>query len=166
MLRPAPVLAVAKILNRCHLKRVVQDLRDCGLSIVFTNGCFDLLHPGHIRVLETARAQGNVLIVGVNADQSVRKLNKGSNRPINQETDRALVLAALACVDYVTIFSEADPIPLIQIIKPDVHVKGGDYRAERLPEYPIIRAYGGRVHIVPLVKGKSTTATLAKIKKE
>lgn len=162
----APKLAETKLLDRTGLLKTLQDLRDSGHKIVFTNGCFDLLHPGHIRLLETARSFGDVLVVGVNADASVKRLNKGSDRPINTELDRALVMGALACVDYVSIFKEDTPIALIEKLAPDVHVKGGDYKAESLPEYKTVTRGGGTVKIVPLVKGKSTTATVKRLQQK
>ena len=158
---PAP--AKTKVLPRGALVKKVNDLKDSGKTIVFTNGCFDLLHPGHVALLEAARACGDVLVVGVNADASVRRLNKGMGRPINHEQDRAQVLAALAAVDLVTVFKEDTPIALIQALQPHVHVKGGDYHAKKLPEYKTVTAYGGIIKIVPLVKGKSTTATIKRL---
>lgn len=163
--RLAPVSARSKVLARKQLFRVVNDLKDSGNTVVFTNGCFDLLHPGHVAILEQARAFGDILVVGVNADHSVKRLNKGRQRPINSENDRALVIAALAAVDWVTVFREETPITLIKTLQPHVHVKGGDYQAENLPEYKAVTAYGGQIKIVPLVKGKSTTRILSKIER-
>ena len=129
--------------------------------IVFTNGCFDLLHVGHVSYLSRARDLGDVLVVGVNSDESVRSLNKGPNRPVNAAEDRCLVLAGLACVDYVTIFSESTPIETLKLLRPHIHVKGGDYKAEDLPERAVIESYGGKIVIIPFVPGYSTTSILA-----
>jgi len=131
-----------------------------GRRLVFTNGVFDLLHAGHVRLLEAARAMGDLLIVGMNSDASVRGLGKGPNRPICSESDRAEVLGALRCVDAVVVFDERTPAALIEALRPEVHVKGGDYRADELPEAPLVRSYGGQIAIVPLLEGRSTTETL------
>lgn len=131
--------------------------------IVFTNGCFDILHLGHLTYLSQARELGNFLWVGINSDLSVKKL-KGEHRPINSEEDRAILLASLVFVDAVTIFSENTPVSILEIMKPDVHVKGGDYIAEEMPEYNTIISYGGVVKILPLVSGKSSTSIINKIK--
>lgn len=133
-----------------------------GRRLVFTNGVFDLLHAGHVRLLEAARAMGDLLIVGMNSDASVRGLGKGPNRPICSESDRAEVLGALRCVDAVVVFDERTPAALIEALRPEVHVKGGDYRADELPEAPLVRSYGGQIAIVPLLEGRSTTETLRK----
>jgi rfaE bifunctional protein nucleotidyltransferase chain/domain len=129
---------------------------------VLTNGVFDLLHAGHVRLLEAARAHGDLLIVGINSDASVRRLGKGPNRPIHPQEDRAEVLAALRCVDAVVIFEESDPIALIEALRPEVHVKGGDYRLEELPETPVVQGYGGQVVLLPVLEGRSTTSALRK----
>ncbi len=131
-------------------------------KIVFTNGCFDILHSGHVTYLEQAKSLGDILVVGLNSDTSVKKL-KGESRPINSESDRAIVIAALASVDFVCIFPEYTPIALIQKLQPNIHVKGGDYKAEDLPEYPIIKAYGGDVSILSFVPGKSSSSIIKKI---
>jgi rfaE bifunctional protein nucleotidyltransferase chain/domain len=133
-----------------------------GKTLVFTNGCFDLLHIGHVRALEAARRLGDILVVGVNSDASVRRL-KGVGRPIIPEQQRAEMLAALKPVDYVVIFAESTSIETIRLIRPDVHVKSGDYRVEELPETPHVRAVGGRVEIVPFVAELSTTNLVARI---
>jgi rfaE bifunctional protein nucleotidyltransferase chain/domain len=127
-----------------------------GRLVVFTNGCFDLLHVGHLRTLQWARQQGDVLVLGLNSDSSVRQL-KGASRPITGQQDRAELLAGFACVDYVVIFEEADPMRLLDQIRPAVHVKGGDYRAEDLPEAQLVQSWGGRVLVTPLIEGRSTT---------
>jgi len=136
--------------------------RKQGRRIVFTNGCFDILHSGHVTFLQQARALGDVLIVGVNSDDSVRRL-KGETRPINSQADRVAVLAALEAVDHVVLFDEDTPERLIAQLRPDLHVKGSDYTIERLPEARIVESYGGEVVILPLVEGKSTTAVVRKI---
>lgn len=127
-----------------------------GRRVVFTNGCFDLLHVGHLRTLQWARQQGEILVLGLNSDASVRRL-KGPSRPITGEQDRAELLAGFACVDYVVIFEEADPMRLLDQIRPAVHVKGGDYRAEDLPEAELVKSWGGQVLVTPLIEGRSTT---------
>lgn len=137
--------------------------RAAGRRIVFTNGCFDILHAGHVRYLQQARDLGDMLVVAVNSDESVRRL-KGSGRPINTAPDRAAVVAALACVDHVAMFSEATPVRLIEELRPDVYVKGGDYDAATLPEAEVVRAYGGEVRILPLLAGRSTTAILHRMR--
>ncbi len=131
--------------------------------VVFTNGVFDLLHPGHIDVLHGARACGDVLIVGINSDASVRRL-KGPERPVRTEADRAYVLAALAVVDCVAVFEQDTPLELIERLRPDVLVKGGDYQASSIVGARETRARGGEVVIIPLTPGHSTTATIAKLR--
>jgi rfaE bifunctional protein nucleotidyltransferase chain/domain len=131
--------------------------------IVFTNGCFDIVHLGHLTYLSKARELGNFLWIGVNSDLSVKGL-KGENRPINSEYDRSIMLASLLFVDAVTIFSDKTPISLIELIQPDIHVKGGDYIAEDMPEYKTIISYGGIVKILPFVSGKSSSNIINKIK--
>jgi D-beta-D-heptose 7-phosphate kinase / D-beta-D-heptose 1-phosphate adenosyltransferase len=145
-----------KRFDRESLGDEVRRRRDAGQRIVFTNGCFDLLHPGHVRLLRQASMLGDYLIVGVNSDASVRRL-KGQARPINSEEDRAEVLGALECVDAVTVFDEETPIELIDLLLPDVLVKGGDYRVEDVVGREEVEAAGGRVVILPLVEGHSTT---------
>jgi rfaE bifunctional protein nucleotidyltransferase chain/domain len=125
--------------------------------VVFTNGVFDLLHPGHVDVLRLARAEGDALVVGVNSDASVRRLGKGPERPIRPEVDRAYVLAGLESVDAVCVFDEDTPLALVTALVPDVIVKGGDYRPDTVVGADVVRAAGGRVVIVPLVPGQSTT---------
>lgn len=133
-----------------------------GKKVVFTNGCFDIIHVGHVRYLTTAKNFGDVLIVGLNTDESVRKL-KGNSRPINNQNDRAEVLLGLKAVDYVILFGEQTAENLIAELQPDIYVKGGDYTLETLPEAKIVQSYGGRVEIVNLVAGKSTTNIIKKI---
>ena len=131
-------------------------LRAAGLRVVFTNGCFDILHAGHVRYLSQARALGDVLILGLNSDASVRRL-KGETRPVNGEEDRAEVVGALKSVDAVVLFEEDTAEALIAKVRPAVYAKGGDYTPETLPEARIVEAYGGEVAFIPLVADKSTT---------
>ena len=153
---PRPTDSSAKILGRA----AAQAWRRGRRRVVFTNGVFDILHAGHVSVLERARALGAALIVGVNADASVRRLGKGPERPINGLRDRMRVLAGLACVDAVTSFSEDTPARLLAVLKPDILVKGGDYRADEVAG----REHAGKVVILPLVKGRSTTALVEKLR--
>lgn len=134
-----------------------------GKKLVFTNGVFDILHAGHAIYLESARALGDLLIVGLNSDASARGLGKGPGRPVFELADRARVVAALRCVDAVVAFDEPTPEATIAALKPDVHVKGGDYRAEDMPETPLVRSYGGEVVILPYVAGRSTTEALRRL---
>ena len=134
-----------------------------GKRLVFTNGVFDILHAGHVQYLQQARELGDLLIVGVNSDDSVRRLGKGANRPINTVSDRIAVLEALRAVDGAVLFEEDTPERLIELLRPEVLVKGGDYRIEDLPEARIVESYGGRVVILPFLAGRSTTAILEKM---
>jgi rfaE bifunctional protein nucleotidyltransferase chain/domain len=152
-----------KVLSRRALVRRVAALRREGRRIVFTNGCFDLLHPGHVRYLVRARRLGDALVVGVNSDRSVRRLGKGAGRPVQHEADRAEVLAALAAVDYVTIFDEDTPLELIRAVAPDVLVKGGDWPVERIVGADLVRSHGGRVRSLPFASGYSTTALVRRL---
>ena len=140
-------------------------LREGGACVVFTNGCFDILHAGHVRYLMAARALGDILILGLNSDASVRRL-KGETRPVNSEADRAEVVGALTSVDYVVIFGEDTAEELITKVQPAVYAKGGDYTIETLPEARIVERYGGKVAFIPLVEGKSTTGMIAKMGKK
>ncbi|MBQ1876295.1 MAG: D-glycero-beta-D-manno-heptose 1-phosphate adenylyltransferase [Selenomonas sp.] len=140
-----------------------QVLRAGGKKVVFTNGCFDILHAGHVRYLAKARSFGDCLVLGLNSDASVRRL-KGPERPINNEQDRTEVVGGLQSVDYVVIFDEPTAEQLIAKVKPDVYVKGGDYTLETLPEAKIVQSYGGRVEFVQMVAGRSTTNVIEKIK--
>ena len=140
--------------------------RSQGLKVVFTNGCFDILHRGHVEYLSKAADMGDVLVVGLNTDASVKRL-KGEGRPINDEQARALVLASLSFVDAVVLFDEDTPYELIKAIRPDVLVKGADYKPEEIVGYDIVTSYGGKVETVPLVEGYSTTQLLnGKLKAE
>ncbi len=132
-------------------------------KLVFTNGVFDILHAGHVRYLAQARALGDLLIVGLNSDASARALGKGSGRPVNGENDRAEVLRALRSVDGVIVFDDATPERLIRALRPQVHVKGGDYRPDDLPEAAAVKEYGGEVRILPFLEGRSTTDLLRKL---
>ena len=150
------ILTEFKLIDRCSaLKRQVR-------SIVFTNGCFDLLHPGHVAYLEAARDLGDALIVAVNSDRSVRAL-KGHTRPISPEKDRARVLAALACVDLVTVFDDDTAERLLNVLQPEIYVKGGDYTETEPVEAGVVRAYGGNVRILPFTSGYSTTALVGRM---
>ena len=144
------------------LNDLLNDLRAEGKTIVTTNGCFDVLHVGHVRYLEKAKELGDVLIIALNSDDSIRKI-KGPNRPINNEDDRIEVLSALSFVDYIVLFDEESPADLLAFIKPDIHTKGADYSIETLPELKVIVENGGRVEFIDLVEGKSTTAILEKL---
>ena len=141
----------------------LQRLRARGKRLVFTNGCFDLLHPGHIRTLNAAKAEGAVLVVAVNADASVRKL-KGPGRPVFSERERVAVLSALEVVDFVTVFEEETPLALIRLLKPDVLVKGGDWSARRVVGRAVVERGGGKVVLVPYEAGFSTTAIIERIR--
>ncbi len=150
-----------------QLKRIVKRFQDDGKKVVWTNGCFDLLHVGHITYLQKAAQQGDVLIVGLNSDRSVREL-KGPSRPIVGERDRALVLSALECVSYITVFDEANPLQLLERLQPDVYAKGGDYTIDTIvqEERRLVEGYGGAIAIIPGVDGQSTTVIINKITQE
>jgi rfaE bifunctional protein nucleotidyltransferase chain/domain len=132
-------------------------------KVVFTNGVFDILHAGHVQYLQQAKELGELLVVGLNSDVSARALAKGPGRPVNNEEDRATVLRALRSVDAVVIFDDATPERLIRALRPEVHVKGGDYRIEDLPEASAVAEYGGEVRILPFLTGRSTTGILEKL---
>jgi D-beta-D-heptose 7-phosphate kinase/D-beta-D-heptose 1-phosphate adenosyltransferase len=151
-----------KILEREVLKNKVQSLKKGDKKIVFTNGCFELLHIGHVRYLEAARAEGDVLVVGVNSDRSVRQI-KGPRRPIVPENERAEVLASLACVDFVSLFDEPDPLAMIRSLLPDVLVKGADWAEDAIVGRDVVEAHGGRVVRIPLTRGTSTTSIIERI---
>jgi D-glycero-beta-D-manno-heptose 1-phosphate adenylyltransferase len=153
----------AKVLPHDQLLSVLSGERAKGKRIVFTNGCFDLMHVGHTRYLQAAKALGDVLVVGVNSDVSVRTLDKAPDRPIVPEAQRAEVLAALGCVDFVVIFEESDPLQLITTVQPDVLVKGGDWAIDRIVGRELVEARGGVVKTIPLVPGLSTTGLLQRI---
>ncbi len=158
-----PVLRTArsKILTLEQLLTVRTHLRATGATLVFTNGCFDILHPGHVSYLEFARAQGDALCVALNSDASVKR-NKGPLRPVNPEADRCLVLAGLECVDYVVLFDDDEPAPLIDRVIPDVLVKGADW-AHYVSGRETVEAHGGKVVLATFVDGQSTTNTITRI---
>jgi len=151
-----------KIYSREKLKKEIDHLRKEGKKIVFTNGCFDILHVGHTRYLEEAKKQGDVLVLGLNSDDSVRSL-KGKERPLTPENERADIVAALESVDYVTIFPELTPLELIDYLKPNVLVKGGDWKEDQVVGRKSVEKWGGRVIIIPEIKGSSTTNIIEKI---
>jgi len=152
------------LIEKNKIVETCKKFRLSGKKIVFTNGCFDILHAGHVRYLTTAKSFGDILIVGLNSDESVKML-KGANRPINNEKDRAEVLLGLKAVDYVVIFGERTAEKLIAEVHPDVYVKGGDYTIDKIPEAKIVQSYGGRVELVEFVAGHSTTKIIEAIGK-
>jgi len=159
-----------KVLAREQLAIEVRARQQTGERAVFTNGCFDLLHLGHVRYLQDARHLGNFLVLGLNSDESTRIL-KGAGRPLVPEDERAEILASLTFVDYITIFSERTANSLIEMVQPAIYVKGGDYAgaqgnidSSRLPEAAVVQAYGGSVHLIPYLPQHSTTELIAKIK--
>ena len=151
-----------KLIDRTTISTIANNEKTAGKTLVFTNGCFDLLHVGHVRYLASARALGDCLIIGLNSDTSVRNL-KGPTRPINSQEDRAEVLAALAAVDYVVIFEEVTAEALLAAIKPDIYAKGGDYTIDTLPESKTVAAYGGKVVLLPEVPGRSSSNIIKKL---
>jgi D-glycero-beta-D-manno-heptose 1-phosphate adenylyltransferase len=164
---PAPARARDKILDWPALLRIREQARAAGATVVWTNGCFDLLHAGHVRNLEAARAFGDLLVVGINSDASVRGL-KGPGRPILPAAQRCELVAALACVDYAVVFDEPVPLGAISRLKPDVHCKGADYAppaGKPIPEAAVVAAYGGRLEFFPLVPGLSTTDLLRRVRR-
>jgi glycerol-3-phosphate cytidylyltransferase len=157
-----------KIVSIEELVKVIEFLKAKNKKIVFTNGCFDILHAGHMKLLNEAKSFGDILIVGLNSDGSVKRI-KGDSRPINSQERRAEALSGIGCIDYVVIFEENTPCEIISQIKPDIHVKGGDYDSHnyaKMPEAEIVHKYGGEVKIVKLVEGQSTTAIINKMAKE
>ena len=152
------------LINAQDIKEFCEILHRAHRKIVFTNGCFDIVHAGHVNYLQQAKACGDYLILGLNSDASVQRL-KGPQRPLNNELDRAEVIGALKAVDAVVLFEEQTAEALIAKVKPDVYVKGGDYTLETLPEAKIVQAYGGRVEFIDMVEGRSTTNIIEKIKK-
>jgi D-beta-D-heptose 7-phosphate kinase/D-beta-D-heptose 1-phosphate adenosyltransferase len=153
-----------KIYPREKLKKEIDRLRKEGKKIVFTNGCFDILHVGHTRYLREAKKQGDILILGLNSDESVKAL-KGEKRPLIPEKERADVIASLESVDYVTIFHELTPLELIEYLRPDVLVKGGDWKEDEVVGRESMGKWGGKLIIIPEIKGSSTTNIIEKIKK-
>tara|TARA_B100000767_G_scaffold50957_1_gene46271 strand:- start:5300 stop:5791 length:492 start_codon:yes stop_codon:yes gene_type:complete len=154
----------SKIYNIDKLIAEVEKWKQAGEDVVFTNGCFDILHKGHIEVLARSADLGNKLIIGLNSDESIQKI-KGEDRPIIDEQSRAILLAALKCVDAVILFSEETPLNLISTLKPDILAKGGDYRIETIIGYEIVQQNGGKVKVIPFVDGFSSTTIIEKIKK-
>jgi rfaE bifunctional protein nucleotidyltransferase chain/domain len=155
-----------KIIDHDTAALWVQGLQGQGRKVVFTNGCFDLLHPGHVAYLEEARSLGDALIVGVNTNASAARLGKGPGRPFNGQEDRARVLAALACVDRVTLFDEDTPLELITLLLPDILVKGGDYEIQEIAGREVVEARGGRVLALPFQPGYSSSALIKRIQSQ
>ena len=159
-----PLPANDKLMSiRTFLKRKAEFMP--GHRLVFTNGCFDILHPGHVDLLQRARALGDGLLVGLNSDESVKMLGKGDDRPLNSQTERAFVLAGLACVDYIIVFHESTPLELIKGVRPQVLVKGGDWTPDRIVGRDIVEKSGGEVLSLPLLEGYSTTAFVERIRR-
>ncbi len=156
--------AERKIRGSADLLPELAARRGRGETVVFTNGCFDILHPGHVKLLAEARSHGSALVVGVNSDASVRSLGKGDDRPLRREGDRLLMLAALECVDYVVLFDEPTPLRLIEQLAPDVLVKGGDWAGKEVVGQRFVESRGGRVVLVDLLSGYSTTGELSRIR--
>jgi D-beta-D-heptose 7-phosphate kinase/D-beta-D-heptose 1-phosphate adenosyltransferase len=159
----SPLNTSRKILSLAVLSRTVRRAQARGNTVVFTNGCFDLLHAGHVMLLERAKRLGDLLIVAINSDRSVRALKKGPNRPITPQRDRARILAALACVDYVTIFPEPTPQRAIEALQPDVLVKGADWGPGAIVGSDVVRRRHGRVVRLPLLRSYSTTRLIQRI---
>lgn len=151
-----------KIFALDELKEIIRRKQEEGLKIVFTNGCFDLLHVGHARYLKEAKDKGDILVVGVNSDISVKKL-KGNQRPIISQEERAELLSYLEMVDYIVIFDESTAEKLVSVLQPDIYVKGGDYKLEEIPEARLVKENGGKVELVSLVEGISTTEIISRI---
>ena len=151
-----------KILTKNELDDILLQIREKGLTIGFTNGCFDILHKGHIRYLADASDLADVFIIGLNTDSSVKRL-KGPNRPLQDQESRAISLSALVFIDYIVMFGEDTPLELLKIIRPNILVKGGDYQVETIVGHDLVTSYGGKVITLPLVKGYSTTSIIKKI---
>jgi len=147
---------------RTYLKRKAEFMP--GHKVVFTNGCFDVLHPGHVDLLQRARALGDTLVLGLNSDESVKMLGKGDDRPLNSQEERACVLAALECVDYIIIFHESTPLEVIKAVRPQVLVKGGDWPVDQIVGNDIVTKAGGKVLSLELLEGYSTTGFLEKVR--
>jgi len=147
---------MSKIKTIYDLKQISEGLKEQNKIVITTNGVFDILHIGHIRYLKEAKKLGDILIVAINSDLSTKKI-KGPNRPLNNENDRAESIASLECIDYVTIFNEEDPIKFLEKIKPDIHVKGGDYEMDQIIEKDIVEKNNGKIVLIPEIKGYSTT---------
>lgn len=160
-----------KIVSREKLAREMRRKQSAGERGIFTNGVFDLLHLGHVRYLQEARALGDFLVLGLNSDASARRL-KGQGRPLVPQDERAAILAALTCIDYVVIFDEPTAEPLVELLRPAIYVKGADYASpdatpdtSRLPEAKVVQSYGGQVRLIPYLPGHSTTELIEKIKR-
>lgn len=156
---------MGQVISGNEAKKIASELKKQGKTSVFTNGCFDILHIGHVRYLKESAKFADVLIIGLNSDSSVKRL-KGESRPINNESDRAELLSELGFVDYVVIFEQDSPEALLNEIKPDIYTKGADYTLETLPEAKIVMENGGRVEFIDLVTGKSTTNVIKKIEQK
>ncbi len=154
--------SIDKIKTRRQLLAIVDKYKKQGKKIAFTNGCFDILHSGHIKYLEAAKNKADILLVAVNTDSSVKKI-KGLKRPINKQSDRIKVLSAISCIDYLTFFGEETPLNLIKLLKPDVLIKGGDWDIKKIVGSAVVRSYGGKVITIPYIKGYSTTNLIKKI---
>ena len=155
---------MGKVVKRENIRQVVKELQEKGKTVVTTNGCFDILHVGHVRYLQKTKSFADYSIVLLNSDASVR-LIKGEGRPINSQDDRAEILCALSCVDYVVFFEESSPRDLLDEIKPDIHTKGADYSVETLPEADVILKNGGKIEFITFVEGKSSSSTIKAMQK-
>ena len=154
---------MGRVIESEELSRLIEESRSEGLKIVFTNGVFDILHAGHLDYLKRSKKLGDILIVGVNTDESAKAI-KGPNQPFNSQDDRAALLAGLECVDYVALFSEGTPINMISSVRPDLLVKGADYSADEVVGKAIVESYGGKVKLIPFKEGFSTSSLIEKIK--
>ncbi len=154
---------MGQLLSQKVLIDVVKNLQNNNIKVAFTNGCFDILHSGHVKYLQEAKKFGDILIIGLNSDKSVKML-KGETRPLNSQFDRAQVLCALSCVDYVVIFDKLSPVDLLKQIIPDVYIKGADYNLENLPEAKQLLKLGVQIEFVNFVEGKSTSSIIEKMK--
>ncbi|MBM3263917.1 MAG: D-glycero-beta-D-manno-heptose 1-phosphate adenylyltransferase [candidate division Zixibacteria bacterium] len=157
-------MSCPKHLSDDALKTAIQTAQKHGMTVVFTNGCFDLLHPGHVQLLEGAKRLGDLLVVAINSDRSVKTL-KGASRPILDETERIVMLSALACVDYIAVFDDDTPIRLLEFLRPDVLVKGMSYTPDQVVGREVVEGYGGRIERVTIREGVSTTQLIERIVK-
>ncbi|MFA7658888.1 MAG: D-glycero-beta-D-manno-heptose 1-phosphate adenylyltransferase [Candidatus Gastranaerophilaceae bacterium] len=155
---------MGEVIKRESIRQVVKGLQESGKTVVTTNGCFDILHVGHVRYLQKTKSFADYSVILLNSDKSV-KLIKGEGRPINNENDRAEILCALSCVDYVVLFDESSPGDLLDEIKPNIHTKGADYSVGTLPEADVILKNGGKIEFITFVEGKSTTNTIETMRK-
>jgi rfaE bifunctional protein nucleotidyltransferase chain/domain len=161
----AGALPGTKIISDASLIRKIRHLKQNGKCIVFTNGCFDILHYGHVKYLQDARSKGDYLVVAVNSDSSIKKI-KAENRPVIGQNDRLRTVAALACVDFVVLFNEDNTLRLIKVLKPDILIKGADWSKQKIIGADFVESYGGKVLTVNLVKGRSTSMLIEKIVKD